>query len=89
MRRTVTVKQSRRLPRPVDETVPEKFIGSLKRLRDLAVFLLMLDGGLRPGEVLSLHLDDIEVTRWDSAVIAGRRHEASPTGQAEPSSPGH
>jgi hypothetical protein len=30
-----------------------------------------------------------EVTRWDSAVIAGRRHEASPTGQAEPSSPGH
>ncbi|MFF7145840.1 tyrosine-type recombinase/integrase [Streptomyces nodosus] len=59
MRRTVTVKQPRRLPRPVDEAVLEQFIGSLKRLRDLAVFLLMLDGGLRPGEVLSLHLDDI------------------------------
>lgn len=32
-RRTVTVKQPRRLPRPVDEVVLEKFIGSLKRLR--------------------------------------------------------
>jgi integrase len=63
MRRTVTVKQPRRLPRPVDEAVLEQFIGSLKRLRDLAVFLLMLDGGLRPGEALSLHLDDISYGR--------------------------
>ena len=63
MRRTVTVRQPRRLPRPVDEPVLEQFIGSLKRLRDLAVFLLMLDGGLRPGEVLSLHLDDISYGR--------------------------
>jgi integrase/recombinase XerD len=62
-RRTVTVKQPRRLPRPVDESVLEQFIGSLKRLRDLAVFLLMLDGGLRPGEVLSLHLDDVSYGR--------------------------
>ncbi|GAB2816713.1 tyrosine-type recombinase/integrase [Streptomyces chlorus] len=62
-RRTVTVKQPRRLPRPVDEAVLEQFIGSLKRLRDLAMFLLMLDGGLRPGEVLSLHLDDISYGR--------------------------
>ncbi|AVZ77886.1 transposase [Streptomyces lunaelactis] len=63
MRRTATVKQPRRLPRPVDEAVLEQFIGSLKRLRDLAVFLLMLDGGLRPGEVLSLHVDDISYGR--------------------------
>ncbi|MER5689269.1 tyrosine-type recombinase/integrase [Streptomyces sp. NPDC002205] len=63
MRRTVTVKQPRRLPRPVDEAVLEQFIGSLKRMRNLAVFLLMLDGGLRPGEVLSLHLDDISYGR--------------------------
>jgi integrase/recombinase XerD len=28
-------------------------------LRDLAIFLLMLDGGLRPGEVLCLQLGDI------------------------------
>ncbi|MFE7430493.1 tyrosine-type recombinase/integrase [Streptomyces sp. NPDC057545] len=63
VRRTVTVKQPRRLPRPMDEAVLEEFIGSLKRFRDLAIFLLMLDGGLRPGEVLSLHLSDISYGR--------------------------
>jgi integrase len=55
----------------MDEATLDGFIGSLTRLRDLAVFLLMLDGGLRPGEVLSLHLDDISgrrrltVRMWD------------------------
>jgi integrase/recombinase XerD len=63
VRRTVTVKQPRRLPRPVDDDVLEKFIGSLTRLRDLAMFLLMLDGGLRPGEVLGLHLADLSYGR--------------------------
>ena len=32
-------------------------------MRDLAIFLLMLDGGLRPGEVLCLQLDDISYGR--------------------------
>ncbi|MYS85450.1 tyrosine-type recombinase/integrase [Streptomyces sp. SID5474] len=63
IRRTVTVKQPRRLPRPMDEPALEEFLGGLKRLRDLAVFLLMLDGGLRPGEVLSLHVGDISYGR--------------------------
>ncbi|WP_225101813.1 hypothetical protein [Streptomyces sp. CoH27] len=35
-RRTVTVKQPRRLPRPVDEAVLEQLLGSLKRLRDMS-----------------------------------------------------
>ena len=63
VRRTVTVKQPRRLPRPMDDDVMEGFLGSLNRLRDLAMFLLMLDGGLRPGEVLSLHLADLSYGR--------------------------
>jgi integrase len=37
----------------------EALLGSLKSLRDLAITLLMLDGGLRPGEVLCLQLEDI------------------------------
>lgn len=35
-------------------------LGSLRRLRDRAMMLLMLQGGLRPGEVLTLQLDDIQ-----------------------------
>ena len=34
-------------------------LDSVANLRDLAMVLLMLDGGLRPGEVLGLHLADI------------------------------
>jgi len=59
MRRAVGVKVPMRLPRPMAPDDLDAFLGSLRRLRDLAVFLLMLDGGLRPGEVLSLHLEDI------------------------------
>ncbi|MFD7015366.1 tyrosine-type recombinase/integrase [Streptomyces sp. NPDC059928] len=77
MPRTVTVRQPRRLPRPVDEAVLEQFIGSLKPLRDLAVFLLMLDGGLRPGEVLSLHLDDISYGRRR---VTARKRDDHPRG---------
>ena len=41
----------------------ESVLARLTTLRDLAIFLLMLDGGLRPGEVLCLRLDDISYGR--------------------------
>lgn len=63
IRRAVTVKRPLRLPRPMAEDEIEALLGSLTRLRDLAMFLLMLDGGLRPGEVLSLHIEDISYGR--------------------------
>ncbi len=59
VRRVVAVKQPLRLPRPMAAADLEALLSSLTRLRDLAIFLLMLDGGLRPGEVLSLHLQDV------------------------------
>ena len=59
IRRVVAVKQPLRLPRPLAAADVEALLSSLTRLRDLAIFLLMLDGGLRPGEVLSLHLEDV------------------------------
>jgi len=37
----------------------DALLASLTTMRDLAIFLLMLDGGLRPGEALCLQLDDI------------------------------
>ena len=63
VRRVVQVKRPRRLPRPMSEPDLSALLSGLKRLRDLAMLLLMLDGGLRPGEVLSLHLDDISYGR--------------------------
>ncbi len=60
IRRVVRVATAQRLPRPLDDEQVEKLLGSLKRWRDRAMFLLMLQGGLRPGEVLNLHLEDVQ-----------------------------
>src|SRR6266702_1836594 len=63
VRRVVRVKTVQRLPRPLEFDQVEALVGSLRRWRDRAVVLLMLQGGLRPGEVLSLHLEDVQYGR--------------------------
>ena len=63
VRRTVRVRLPVRLPRPMTEPDVAALLESLTRLRDLAMVLLMLDGGLRPGEVLGLQLADIAYGR--------------------------
>ena len=48
-----------RLPRPLGERCVRELLEALPSLRDRALVLLMLHGGLRPGEALGLHLDDV------------------------------
>ena len=45
------------------EAFSDSLLGVLRSSRDLALIRLMLDGGLRPGEVLSLHLEDVAYGR--------------------------
>lgn len=59
MRREIRVKLPLSLPRPLAIPEVEALLDSMTCLRDLAIVLLMLDGGLRPGEVLSLHLEEV------------------------------
>lgn len=61
--REVRIRLPMRLPRPMSEADVTALLGSLKNLRDLSMVLLMLDGGLRPGEVLGLQLTDIAYGR--------------------------
>jgi integrase/recombinase XerD len=63
VRRTVRVRLPLRLPRPMAAEDIDALLASLATLRDLAIFLLMLDGGLRPGEVLCLRLEDVSYGR--------------------------
>lgn len=63
IRRLVRVKTVQRLPRPLSPDHVAQLLGALRRWRDKAIFLLMLQGGLRPGEVLNLHLEDIQYGR--------------------------
>ncbi len=63
MRRAMHVKTVRRVPRPMDDEQVCQLLESLSLKRDKAMILLMLHGGLRPGEVLTLQLDDIQYGR--------------------------
>jgi len=63
IRRTVHVKTVQPVPRPMDDDQISKLLASLRLKRDRAMLLLMLHGGLRPGEVLNLQLGDISYAR--------------------------
>ena len=68
--RELKVKTIRRLPRPMLAEHIDRLFSELRCARDFALVRLMLDGGLRPGEALALHLSDIAfgrrrlVIRW-------------------------
>jgi integrase/recombinase XerD len=62
-RRVLKVRQPKRLPRTLSDEQVAALLKKLASSRDRAMLLLMLNGGLRPGEVLSLHLDDIAYGR--------------------------
>src|SRR6266700_1610882 len=63
IRRAVHVKTVQHLPRPMEDDHVNKLLESFQLKRDRAMILLMLHGGLRPGEVLNLHLEDISYAR--------------------------
>ena len=63
LRRPLRVKVARRLPRPLSATQLKRLFAALRCRRDVALVRLMLDGGLRPGEVLGLQLTDISYGR--------------------------
>jgi len=63
VRRSVRVKTIQRVPRPLDDAQVQALLGQLRCLRDRALVLLMLQGGLRPGEALGLHLEDVAYGR--------------------------
>lgn len=74
VRRGIRVRVAEHLPRPLADRDVERLLATLPRRRDQAMFLLMLDGGLRPGEVLGLHLEDVEYGRRRVTVRARDDH---------------
>jgi integrase len=71
LRRRVAVRTVELLPHVMEAHQVSALLGALRSTRDLALIRLMLDGGLRPGEVLSLHLEDVAYGR--RRVIVRRR----------------
>ena len=75
--KVLRVRTPRRLPRPLDNEQIARLLPQLRIRRDLAIVRLMLDGGLRPGEALGLHLADIAYGRRRLTV---RHREDHPRG---------
>jgi integrase/recombinase XerD len=63
MRSPVRLRSVHRVPRPMADEHVEALIAQLRCRRDLALIRLMLDGGLRPGEALGMHLTDVAYGR--------------------------
>jgi integrase len=59
VRRVLRVKTVEALPRPMTSEVYAALLGELRTRRDRALLEVMWEGGLRPGEVLGLRLEDI------------------------------
>jgi integrase len=74
IRRAVRVKTVQRVPRPMSEDQVNNLLQSLRLRRDQAMILLMLHGGLRPGEVLNLRLEDIAYGRKRVVIRYGIDH---------------
>lgn len=67
------LRQRQRLPRPVAETEVQRFFAGITDERDKAMFLLMLRGGLRIGEVAGLKLRDLYLDeRPPRLLVAGK-----------------
>jgi site-specific recombinase XerD len=77
--RALRVKPEHRLIEPLSNTQVNLFIEALDRYRDLTIVLLMLFGGLRTQETLSLRMADIDFTAARIRVRGkGNRERALP-----------
>lgn len=74
LRRRVSVKTVHRLPRPLSDEQVGALFEALRSKRDRALLHLMLDGGLRPGEALGLHIEDVSYGRRRVAVRPRNDH---------------
>ncbi len=63
VRRALRVKTIDVLPRPLSMAVYQQLLDATTCQRDRAILELMFEGGLRPGEVLGLHLGDVAYGR--------------------------
>ncbi|MFF2657365.1 tyrosine-type recombinase/integrase [Kitasatospora sp. NPDC058032] len=77
VRRVLRVKTVEAVPRPMAAEVYGALLGELRNRRDRALLEVMWEGGLRPGEVLGLRLEDIS---YGQRRITVRKRDDHPRG---------
>lgn len=76
VRRALRIKTVETLPRPMSDDTYGALLTVLRTRRDRALLELMWEGGLRPGEVLGLRLEDISYGRRRIVVRHRNDHPA-------------
>jgi integrase len=74
VRRVLRVKTVEALPRPMPPEIYGALLSVLRTRRDRALLELMWEGGVRPGEVLGLCLEDISYSRRRITVCKRNDH---------------
>ncbi|MFE3519623.1 tyrosine-type recombinase/integrase [Streptomyces sp. NPDC059166] len=77
VRRVLRVKTVEPVPRPMPDDVYRALLDELRTRRDLALLEVMWEGGLRPGEVLGLQLEDIS---YGQRRVTVRKRDDHPRG---------
>jgi integrase/recombinase XerD len=77
VRRMLRVKTVEAVPRPMSDETYQALLRQLRTRRDRAMLELMWEGGLRPGEMLGLRLEDVSYGRRRITV---RKREDHPAG---------
>jgi len=75
VRRVLRVKTVEALPRPMASEVYSALLGELRTRRDRGLLEVMWEGGLRPGEVLGLRMEDIS---YGQRRVAVRKRDDHP-----------
>jgi integrase/recombinase XerD len=79
LRSPLRLREPRRLPRALDRDEVKALLESLRSYRDRAMAGLMLLCGLRAGEVLALHVTDVDVgARWLYVMGKGAKERRVP-----------
>jgi site-specific recombinase XerD len=78
-RSRLRVREPRRLPRGLDGAETAALLGSFRTVRDQAIAGLMLFSGLRSCEILSLHVQDVDIARgWVRVLGKGGKERRVP-----------
>jgi integrase len=77
VRRVLRVKTVEAMPRPMTAEIYQGLLSVLRTRRDKALLELMWEGGLRPGEVLGLQLEDVS---YGQRRVTVRKRDDHPAG---------
>lgn len=72
--RRIQIKMPQRLPRALATKDVDKFISTLDKVRDRAIFLMLLRTGMRVGELLKLYINDVDLYENKVKIYEGEKN---------------